>query len=191
MVMKFCGVVVILVGLIGGGAVCASTHLLTDARAQTARERVQRGEPNVALAILRPLAQTNRPDLTDIRFLIGLAAILVQGSLGVGIAHARRASRQYSGSQHGSLGINTLLPKDWTLGGRHTWRHTQFRHNSPTIHARRIDRHRIVQVFLLHRGFTVFGFSPQLIAIEEQQQSNSAIAIYRRKRTDLRFVRQF
>ncbi|WP_424945775.1 surface lipoprotein assembly modifier [Candidatus Spongiihabitans sp.] len=63
--------------------------------------------------------------------------------------------------------------------------------NAPFSNQHRVDRKRAVRLFLLNRGVTVFGFSPQIIATRERQQSNFELDHYRRDRVDLRFVRQF
>ena len=49
-------------------------HLSSDRRVNMARALVQRNRFAEALKILKPLALEDRPDLTDVRFLLGLAA---------------------------------------------------------------------------------------------------------------------
>ncbi len=49
-------------------------HLSSDPRVRTARVLVKRNRFAEALKILRPLALEDRPDQTDVRFLLGLAA---------------------------------------------------------------------------------------------------------------------
>ena len=55
-------------------AVPGRSHLSSDPRVKTARTLVQRERFAEALAILRPLAASDHPDQTDVRFLLGLAA---------------------------------------------------------------------------------------------------------------------
>lgn len=56
----------------------AGGHLSQDPAVVQARALIHRGEHHAALEILRPLsADTGRADITDIRFLIGIAAITV------------------------------------------------------------------------------------------------------------------
>ncbi len=63
-------------------AVPGRSHLSSDPRVKTARAFVQRKRFGEALAILRPLARDHK-DLTDVRFLLGLAAS--RGSQSVGL----------------------------------------------------------------------------------------------------------
>lgn len=61
-------------------AAVADSHLSTDAEVNAARELIQRAEYGTALTILRPLvaglrAHQSRADFTDMRFLLGIAAI--------------------------------------------------------------------------------------------------------------------
>ena len=55
-------------------AVSGRSHLSSDPRVKTARALVQRNRFAQALKILRPLAASDHPDQTDVRFLMGLAA---------------------------------------------------------------------------------------------------------------------
>ena len=57
--------------------------------------------------------------------------------------------------------------------------------------ARREDRGRTFRLTLLNRALTLGGFSPQLIAIYEERDSNAQLSSYRRTRGELRAVRQF
>ena len=50
------------------------SHLSSDRRVKTARALIQRNRFAEALGILKPLALGDRPDQTDVRFLLGLAA---------------------------------------------------------------------------------------------------------------------
>ena len=50
------------------------SHLSSDPRVQTARALVQGNRFGEALELLRPLASSDHPDQTDVRFLLGLAA---------------------------------------------------------------------------------------------------------------------
>ena len=59
----------------GAAAAQSGAHLSQDARVNAARALLHDGNPLPALDILRPLAKTERDDITDIRFLIALAAI--------------------------------------------------------------------------------------------------------------------
>ena len=63
-------------------------HLLSDPRVRTARTLIQRNRFAEALNILRPLVLEDRPDRTDVRFLLGLAAS--RGSQQPGVGDDRR-----------------------------------------------------------------------------------------------------
>jgi len=56
------------------GRASGGAHLSLDRRVTTARALIQRNRFAEALEILKPLALEDRPDLTDVRFLLGLAA---------------------------------------------------------------------------------------------------------------------
>ena len=125
---------------------------------------------------------------------------LLQGSAGIGLSHSRpQPKRPNSGSRSRSfnLGLNRIFSRGWTVGSSLGW--SQTRHGSNVQGTaqpqsqlqRQRDRKRVARLFLLNRGFTLFGFSPQFIVAQERQQSNSPRHIYQRTRFDLRFVRQF
>ena len=56
------------------GRASGGAHLSSDRRVNTARALIGRQRFAEALEILKPLALQDRPDLTDVRFLLGLAA---------------------------------------------------------------------------------------------------------------------
>ena len=53
------------------------------------------------------------------------------------------------------------------------------------------DRGRSFRLTLLNRAFTPGGFSPQLVAIYEERESDDQLSSYRRTCGELRRVRQF
>ena len=55
----------------------------------------------------------------------------------------------------------------------------------------REDETRILRLSLLNRAFTVFGFSPQLVLVNEERTSNAQLYDYQRNRAELRFQRLF
>ena len=57
--------------------------------------------------------------------------------------------------------------------------------------SRRKDRSRSLSVSVFNRGFTIFGFSPQLSQVKDVRKSNAQGYDYRRNRTMLSFVQQF
>ena len=68
-------------------ATSTRSHLSSDPRVKTARRLVERDRFDEALTILRPLAP-DHPDQTDVRFLLGLAAI--RGSQTSGVEEEKR-----------------------------------------------------------------------------------------------------
>ena len=44
---------------------------------------------------------------------------------------------------------------------------------------------------LHNRAFTVAGFSPELVVVNEERETNAQLYDYRRTHGELRFVRQF
>ena len=60
-----------------------------------------------------------------------------------------------------------------------------------TDNSSREDEVRIFSASIFNRGFTTFGFSPQLVVVNEKRESNAQLYDYKRTRAELRFVRQF
>ena len=73
---------------LGPEASSGRTHLSADRRVNTARALIQRNRFAEALEILKPLALAARPDQTDVRFLLGLAAS--RGSQQPGVKDEKR-----------------------------------------------------------------------------------------------------
>ncbi|WP_423906221.1 surface lipoprotein assembly modifier [Candidatus Spongiihabitans sp.] len=138
--------------------------------------------------------QTPAADDSDVDYALGgtyLFSPLLQGSAGIGLSQERIRSGIHNRSRRANIGLGVILPKGWTVGGNLEWSQQRHGLNAPFSNERRVDSKRTLRLFLLNRGLTMFGFSPQIIATRERQQSNSALDNYRRKRVDLRFVRQF
>ena len=55
----------------------------------------------------------------------------------------------------------------------------------------REDRTRTLRATLFNRAFTVHGFSPELVLVNEMRESNAQLYGYRRNRAELTLVRQF
>ena len=95
------------------------------------------------------------------------------------------------------VGASKALPRGFTVGGSAELRRTSYEGEEgawfpfvPDGAARR-DRIRILKVSLLNRSFTVLGFSPQLVLVNEARTSNAQLHDYRRNRAELLFQRQF
>ena len=97
-------------------------------------------------------------------------------------------------SRWGRLGASVALPFGFTVGGNAELRTTDYQGGwFPFVsdNSSREDDVRIFSVSIFNRGFTTFGFSPQLIVVEEERESNAQLYDYKRTRAELRFVRQF
>ena len=92
------------------------------------------------------------------------------------------------------LGGSVDLPRGFTVGvsGDLLW--TRYKGSwapfTPDGSARK-DRTRVLRASVLNRSFTMFGFSPQLVLVNEIRTSNAQLYDYRRNRAELQFVRQF
>ena len=97
-------------------------------------------------------------------------------------------------SRWGRLGASIALPFGFTVGGNAELRTTDYQGNwFPFVpdNSSREDDVRIFSVSVFNRAFTTFGFSPQLIVVNEERESNAQLYDYKRTRAELRFVRQF
>ena len=91
-------------------------------------------------------------------------------------------------------GVTVILPAGFTVGGGGEVRWTDFDDEwIPFTPAGedRADRTRSLRASVHNRGFTVYGFSPQLVAVYEERETNAQAHDYQRTRGELRFVRQF
>ena len=93
------------------------------------------------------------------------------------------------------VGTNVALPFGFTVGVSGEFRWTNYESGwRPFIADNSIpreDQTRILQVSLLNRAITVYGFSPQLVYSNDFRESNAQLFDFRRNRVELRFVRQF
>ena len=93
------------------------------------------------------------------------------------------------------VGTSLALPLGFTLGTSAQMRRTYYAGSGEvhlTINGRnRRDRTRIFSISILNRAFTLFGFSPQLVFVNEARATNAQAQDYDRNRAELRFVRQF
>jgi hypothetical protein len=97
-------------------------------------------------------------------------------------------------SRWGRLGASLALPFGFTVGGNAELRTTEYQGGwFPYVpdNSSREDEVRIFSASVFNRAFTTFGFSPQLIVVNERRESNAQLYDYKRTRAELRFVRQF
>lgn len=96
----------------------------------------------------------------------------------------------------GRLGADLALPLGFTLGASGEMRWRDFKGTGRDYltldGARRSDRTHNLRVSVLNRAFTVLGFSPQVVFVNEVRKTNAQIpGDSTRNRGELRFVRQF
>ena len=119
----------------------------------------------------------------------------VRAELSAGYARERpERLRERSRSRWLGAGVTVALPLGFTVGGGGEVRWTDFEDewfpNTP-VGEKREDRTQSVHLSVHNRAFTVFGFSPQLVAVHEERETNAQLYDYQRTRGELRFVRQF
>ena len=124
-----------------------------------------------------------------------LATSTIRTHATVGYGRERTESQPWRNkSGWARLGASIALPLGFTVGGSGEMRWTQYEGGwfpFTTDGSSREDRTRIVQASVFNRVFTVFGFSPQLVVVNEARESNAQLYDYKRTRAELRFVRQF
>ncbi len=124
-----------------------------------------------------------------------LATSTIRTHATVGYGRERPESQRWRNkSGWARLGASIALPLGFTVGGSGEMRWTQYEGGwfpFTTDGSSREDRTRIVQASVFNRIFTIFGFSPQLVVVNEARESNAQLYDYKRTRAELRFVRQF
>ena len=119
----------------------------------------------------------------------------VRGDVTAGYMRERPQSLVWrNASRWVRLGTSISLPLGFTVGvGGELYRTTYEGRWFPFTPdgAAREDRTRILRVSVFNRAYTVYGFSPQLVLVNEARESNAQLHDYDRTRAELRFVRQF
>ncbi len=119
----------------------------------------------------------------------------VRANLSAGYGQERPESEPYRNrSRWLGAGVTVILPLGFTVGGGGEVRWTDFddewfRHTPPG--EDRADRTRSLRLSVHNRAFTVYGFSPELVVVNEERETNAQLYDYQRTRGELRFVRQF
>ena len=124
--------------------------------------------------------------------LVASPTVRVNGT--VGYEHARtRSERNRNDTRWLRAGVSKALPRGFTVGASGELRWTSYGEGWLSVPNRgaRHDRTRILRVSLLNRSWTVFGFSPQVVLVNEARSTNAQIYDYRRNRAELQFQRQF
>ncbi|MDD9990743.1 MAG: surface lipoprotein assembly modifier [Rhodospirillales bacterium] len=119
----------------------------------------------------------------------------VRADLSAGYAEERPESLRYRNSRRWiGAGITVILPLGFTLGGGGEVRWTDFEGEWPPhtpAGEDRADRTRSLRLSVHNRALTVYGFSPELVVVNEQRETNAQLYDYERTHGELRFVRQF
>ncbi len=119
--------------------------------------------------------------------------LVARGALGYGEVDTKSVVWRHR-TQWGRLGASVALPFGLTLGGSAELRTTDYQGRwFPYVRdgSSREDEVLIYSASIFSRAFTTFGFSPQLVVVNEQRESNAQLYDYKRTRAELRFVRQF
>ena len=119
----------------------------------------------------------------------------VRATLSAGYARERsERERERNRSRWIGAGIEVILPAGFTVGGGGEVRWTDFEDewfpNTPPGEDR-ADRTRSLRLSVHNRAVTLMGFSPELVAVHEERETNAQLYDYQRTHGELRFVRQF
>lgn len=113
---------------------------------------------------------------------------------GLASAEETRLASYRSVTGSAGIGAHWLLPWGFTLGGSADLSWTGYNPGWAWITRgpdRRKDAAQVYRMTLLHRSFTLSGFSPQLLVTREARRSNAQLYGYRRWRGEVRLLRQF
>ena len=107
------------------------------------------------------------------------------------------AQRWRTRSRWVGAGVSVILPLGFNVGAGAEMRWTDYHESEgrwfPNISdgSAREDRTRSLRASVYNRGVTLMGFSPELVAVHEERETNAQLYDYERTRGELRFVRQF
>ena len=120
--------------------------------------------------------------------------VQVTGLVGYSLQDSQ-ANRWDSTGYWTRVGTNVALPWGFTVGASAEFRWTDYENGwFPFIAdntTRREDRTRILQVTLLNRALTMYGFSPQVAFSNQLRESNAQVFDFKRNLVEMRWVRQF
>ena len=119
----------------------------------------------------------------------------VRADLSLGYGRERpRLERDRNESRWLGAGVDVILPLGFTVGGGGEMRWTDYGpgwgFHIPDGSAR-ADRTQSLRASVHNRAFTVMGFSPELVVVQEKRTTNAQLHDYERTRGELRFVQQF
>ena len=122
----------------------------------------------------------------------------VRLELSGGYGRERPSALRYRSRSHwAGAGVSVILPYGFNvgLGGELRW--TDYYEGEgrwfPFVqdNGKREDRTRSVRASVHNRAFTLMGFSPELVAVYEERETNAQLYDFERTRGELRFVQQF
>ena len=119
----------------------------------------------------------------------------VRAELSGGYGRDRPTTEKWrSNTRWVGTGVSLILPYGFnaSIGGEYRW--TDYGMGwFPFIAdgSAREDRTRSLRASVYNRGFTLYGFSPELVVVNEERESNAQAHGYERTRGELRMVRQF
>ena len=119
----------------------------------------------------------------------------VRAELSAGYGQERPESLSHRNqSRWVGAGVSVILPLGFTVGGGGELRWTDFEgewppHTPPG--EDRADQTRSLRLSVHNRALTVYGFSPEIVVVNEARQTNAQLYDYQRTHGELRFVRLF
>ena len=115
-----------------------------------------------------------------------------------GYAWERPTSERWRNRSHWvGTGVSAILPLGFNVGAGAEVRWTDYHESEgrwfpPTLDGEaRGDRTHSFRASVHNRGFTLAGFSPELVVVHEERKTNAQAYDFKRTRGELRFVRQF
>ena len=95
------------------------------------------------------------------------------------------------------VGVSAILPYGFNVGAGYEMRWADYHESEglwfPNVSdgSAREDSTRSLRASIYNRGFTLLGFSPQLVAVHEERETNAQLYDFKRTRGEIRFVQQF
>lgn len=130
-------------------------------------------------------------------FWVATPTLAVRSDVGYGTERPS-LDRLRNSTRWGRVDVTVALPRGFTVGvggEYHARRYDGAGVPSlllgPPGGADRADNTRVARISAYNRAFTLFGFSPQAVAVYEERDSNAKVQDYRRARLELRFQRLF
>ena len=119
--------------------------------------------------------------------------VLLNFSGGYGRERPKRFNWRHRARWLGT-GVSVILPLGFTVGAGAEVRWVDYKRGwFPFVRdgSAREDRTKSFRASVHNRGFTLFGFSPELVVVNEERETNAQFFDFKRTRGELRFVQQF